>query len=347
MKLYISAMNVHHGGGRTLLTALLEALPADIATIALLDARMPVPGELPPNVSIKPVTPSICARLSAERWLAKNVRADDTVICLGNLPPVFKLNGAVTVFLQNRYLVDGTPLKDFPFKVRLRLWVERIWLARAASHAQAFIVQTPAMKAALLASGVTGTLRVSVRPFVSRDLSCGRRRPSQRQEARTKMHNFLYVASGEPHKNHRRLIEAWRLLAHDGLYPALHLTVGEEAPSLRTWIDQQRQLHRLEIVNHGILPPAQMDSLYRSATALIYPSTIESFGLPLVEARNAGLPILASEADYVRDLIDPEESFDPSSAVSIMRSVKRFMGLTEAGLPLMDARAFIDKLRET
>jgi glycosyltransferase involved in cell wall biosynthesis len=64
---------------------------------------------------------------------------------------------------------------------------------------------------------------------------------------------------------------------------------------------------------------------------------MESFGLPLIEARQAGLPILASELDYVRDIVDPEESFDPFSARSIVRAVTRFMGVEQAALPLGNA----------
>ena len=78
--------------------------------------------------------------------------------------------------------------------------------------------------------------------------------------------------------------------------------------------------------------------------ALIYPSTLESFGLPLIEARDAGLPILASELDYVRDTVDPEESFDPHSPISVARAVKRFLGIQEQRLAITDAKAFLQNI---
>ena len=87
-----------------------------------------------------------------------------------------------------------------------------------------------------------------------------------------------------------------------------------------------------------------LGDLYNQAGALIYPSTLESFGLPLIEARQANFPVLASEFDYVRDELDPDQSFDPSSEVSIARAVKRFMGLNESGLPLVDAKAFFSHI---
>jgi hypothetical protein len=42
--------------------------------------------------------------------------------------------------------------------------------------------------------------------------------PSDRTKERQ---GFLYVASGEPHKNHRNLVEAWTLLAEEGIKPGL------------------------------------------------------------------------------------------------------------------------------
>ncbi len=60
-------------------------------------------------------------------------------------------------------------------------------------------------------------------------------------------------------------------------------------------------------------------------TALIFPSKTESLGLPLIEAASAGLPIIASELDFVRDVCVPNETFDPYSSTSISRAVKRLL----------------------
>ena len=84
--------------------------------------------------------------------------------------------------------------------------------------------------------------------------------------------------------------------------------------------------------------------LYGKASALIYPSTLESYGLPLLEARAAGLPILTGELDYVRDIVDPEQTFDPRSALSIARAVKRFMGAPQKRPPGETAERFLERL---
>ena len=76
---------------------------------------------------------------------------------------------------------------------------------------------------------------------------------------------------------------------------------------------------------------------------MIYPSLFESFGLPLVEAQSFGLPVLAAERDYVRDVITPAESFDPESAVSIARAVMRHLSLTQSQT-LISVSEFLEKV---
>jgi glycosyltransferase involved in cell wall biosynthesis len=91
------------------------------------------------------------------------------------------------------------------------------------------------------------------------------------------------------------------------------------------------------------MPHEKVLSLYATARAMIFPSTSESFGLPLIEATHAGLPILASELDYVRDVCSPVQTFDPTSAISIARAVKRFLAVAE---PVLQIRSPHDFLRE-
>ena len=151
------------------------------------------------------------------------------------------------------------------------------------------------------------------------------------------------MASGEPHKNHLNLIKAWSLLAQQEIYPSLTLTLSEKKFSeLVSWIEQQKREYSMNVFNLGLISEGEIQDLYLNATALIFPSTLESFGIPLIAARDAGLAIVASELDYVRDIVDPEVTFDPASPLSIARAVKRFLGEKEETLRLLDARGFLD-----
>ena len=349
MKLFIHAVNVHQGGGSSLLNALLEALPPDLKSVALLDARMEIIPQMPEGMQIIHFQPTIMKRLQAEFRLAGSVREGDSVLCFGNLPPLFKLSGRVSVFVQNKYLLEDTGLNCFSWKTRFRLKVERFWFKWRAFNADQFIVQTRSMKSALESRlcghtdsrGDKPTIPILILPFLKTLADCRRSITLQMRETSNE-YDFLYVASGEPHKNHRRLIEAWCLLAEDGLFPSLCLTLDEIVfADLCAWIEKKKEQLGLRLDNRGLLSHDKVVQLYGRVGALVYPSTIEALGLPLIEARQCGLPVVAAELDYVRDVLDPEQSFNPDSPISIARAIKRFMGVEERPLPLRGAADFL------
>ena len=275
-------------------------------------------------------------RFRAELTLRRLAADADAVLCLGNLPPLFRLAAPVTLYLQNRNLVGPRDLGEFRFSDRLRIAVEREWLRSRLSNVDEILVQTPTM-AALVRRHFGREARVL--PFLPGDMNTG--------APQDKRFDFIYVASGEPHKNHRTLVEAWALLAREGITPSLCLVLGaNDAGPLIAWIEERAQggldLHLF----HG-LPRVEVLRLYAASRALVFPSGFESLGLPLLEARAAGLPILAGELDYVRDVVEPAQTFDPASAVSIARAVKRHLGMHEAPVSPVTAELLFEEIERS
>lgn len=344
MRLVIYAVNVHQGGGAVLLNALLSSINMDdLSCLAFLDRRLKLPEIFFDKIRFKRVSPRIVNRFFAELALKNSVKDDDVVLCFGNLPPMFKLNAKAMLFIQNRYLIDVISLKHFNIKARLRIALERVWLKFFCKNINTIIVQTPSMRYCV--SNHLGRETV-ILPYTY-TINTFSRTALKIKSANETKYDFIYVSSGEPHKNHKQLVEAWVLLAVEGIYPVLCLTLNEENnQELVKWIYDMVSKYDLKIVNTGFVIQSVIADCYKQAKALIYPSTFESFGLPLIEARQAGLPVLASELDYVRDVLDPEESFDPHSAVSIARAVKRFLGVPEQALPLTNATDFLNYILE-
>lgn len=330
MKLIVSAANVHQGGGRTLLLSLLEA--ARVPMIVFVDARLVPPPKLPDNVELIVVEPTIAARVSAERTMASLGVPGDVLVAFGNLPPLFATPAKVYVYIQNRYLTSDCSLGGLPFRAQLRIQLERLWL-RLCLRDATILVQTPSMVREVQTSlGRDAVLA----PFGAANEQTRSKAPAE--------FDYVYVASGEPHKNHRKLVEAWELLAGEGIYPTLRLTLDPSRErELCLWLNERTQRHALRITI-GQFAAEEMMSAYASASALIYPSLFESFGLPLIEASQAGLPILASERDYVRDVVAPRETFDPESAVSIARAIKRHMRLNLEVSALPSAEDFLARI---
>ncbi len=323
-RLLFYAPNVHTGGGFVLLQAVLKSWPVDSILIAWLDIRARSRLELPTDAQVEWVSPSFSSRLKAELTLAKFASTDDQILCFHGLPPLFRSKSKIIIFQQNRNYLGMLPLEAFSWRTRQRLrfeqTVSRIFRERCSSY----WVQTPSMARDLKYWYGDKPVSIRVLPFSQStvQMSCD-------EEAQW---DFLYVADGEAHKNHRRLVEAWVILATKGFKPSLALTLSSRDASLLAWIQQQIEMHGLKINNLGQLPHDKILRIYGESKALIFPSVSESFGLPLIEARQAGLPIVASELDFVRDVCEPVQTFDPNSPTSIARAVRRFVG--QADLPL-------------
>ena len=315
MTLIVHAPNVHQGGGRTLLLSVLNAIAAD-DSLALLDSRLDRTST-PPALAVECFSPTLLGRWRAERRVKSLAKPGDTVLCFGNLPPLLRNQGEVVVFLQNRYLFGQRDLRAFTLWERLRIRLERLWFAqRMDASSMAIYVQTPSMADELQRE--TG-IKARVFPFAPLETP-----PMDALEE--PQFDFIYVASGEPHKNHRQLIDAWKLLGQQGILPSLCLTLDPHTnAALVQHLQSINREHGLRITNLGTVATSEMAQSYRQARALIYPSALESFGLPLIEAAELGLPILASELDYVRDVVTPVASFNPHSPLSIARAVKRFL----------------------
>jgi glycosyltransferase involved in cell wall biosynthesis len=336
MRLLFHAPNVNTGGGLRLLRDVLSVAPSPIAW-AQLDRRTGS-ADLPlPAVPVHLVANTLLSRLAAEWRLRRECRAVDVALCFHGLPPLFPLRGSTVVFVQNCLLIDRDGLRGYPTPVRFRIALERLWFAALQNSCSRYIVQTPTM-AIKLKRYLRRPAEIIVSPFAGVDEPAGFAGVSPTAD----QVDFVYVASGEAHKNHMALLEAWELLAETGLYPSLALTLDSRADTeLCERIRQRADIRQLAISICGPLPAEGIQRLYGRARALIYPSLKESFGLPLIEAARAGLPIIASERDYVRDVVVPVQTFDPSSPRSIARAVRRFLGKADPAIELGTAGAFL------
>jgi len=131
---------------------------------------------------------------------------------------------------------------------------------------------------------------------------------------------FLFVGSREPRKNLAGLLDAYSDLLREatpGETPDLVLA----GPS--GWNDRsiRRRLADLgptgKVRTLGYCPPEQLFVCYQEALALVYPSFHEGFGLPILEAMAAGLPVLTSDRGAMREvageaalLVDPDQKAD-------------------------------------
>lgn len=112
---------------------------------------------------------------------------------------------------------------------------------------------------------------------------------------------ILFVGSLKPHKNLERLIKAYqkfclRLEEKREKIPELVLVGFEErrtAPIYRL-IKELRLENRIKFT--GYVRDSELVTLYSGATIFVFPSLIEGFGLPLLEAQACATPVICSNA---------------------------------------------------
>ncbi len=123
---------------------------------------------------------------------------------------------------------------------------------------------------------------------------------------------LLYPAKRWAHKNHDRLFEAFRLIRARHPELRLVLTGGGHDPASAP--------DGVEIL--GYVDEEALVSLYRRATAVVFPSLYEGFGQPPLEAMACGCPVAASNAAALPEVCgDAARLFDPSSAEAIAAAV--------------------------
>jgi glycosyltransferase-like protein len=154
---------------------------------------------------------------------------------------------------------------------------------------------------------------------------------------------FLSVGGIEPRKGSIYLVEAMSILARElDPSPALVVVGGHSFQDYTRYRDEVLAgLPRLglelgrDVILAGSLTDTGLHEWYRSADALAFPSTKEGWGLAVLEAMAADLPVVSSDIAVLREYLTPDESAvmtqvaDPVSLARGMRRVATDAALRE------------------
>ena len=130
----------------------------------------------------------------------------------------------------------------------------------------------------------------------------------------------LYVGRDAPHKNLDRLVCAFAATDLQRRGGSLVLVGVGDAPARR--LRSLAAGSGTRLVVPGVVPQERLEELMASCAVLVQPSIEEGFGLPVAEALAAGVPVAASSAGaLVEILAGRRPTFDPFDVSAMARAI--------------------------
>ncbi len=223
----------------------------------------------------------------------------------------------VVVSLQNKginfyhgqqivYLHLPFILTDHRFDVRVdgtKLWFyQNVFsksIFRSLRKVDLTVVQTQWMKSALIRKAHVEAKRIVVQQpdISSNEIMAFDDTPNNRKR-------LFYPATAFFYKNHITLLKALKYAQYRGYSNyELILTIRENDNNYTQKLCNFVRDNNLNVFFCGRISRQQVFSMYKKSV-LVFPSYVESFGLPLLEARMTGSPIIASDTPFCREILD-------------------------------------------
>jgi len=314
-KLGVSAYNIHTGGGKIVLLAFLKSKTAEFSSITcFIDSRLNIEFENFSNVRFVKVKPSLFSRLKQEYFYKKASKNFDQFFFLGNLPPIFKLENKTVLFLQNRLLISPPYINKASLKAALRSFLELCWFNLFLKNADIVQTQTSTMLNIFKKNYIMKKCEIA--NYLDVEELTNFRNEFELQNLPKEKNSFIYICSQDSHKNLERLILAFSNVGAMKLNYTLYLNIPPNSYYCK--------LAKKNNVNLILITANERSEILKSiycADFLIFPSYLESLGLPLIEAQALGTKILASNLDFVFEVCTPISTFDPFDIESITNSI--------------------------
>ena len=184
----------------------------------------------------------------------------------------------------------------------LKLWLYQNVISKMAfrslKKADVTVVQTRWMQEALAnQAGIPPERIILQQPDISGN-GIGQYRDTPENRKR-----FFYPATGMAYKNHMTLLRALQYARDKGLQDyELVLTIRPTENAYTKMLYAYAGQWGLNVIFGGQISREQVFELYTRST-LVFPSCVESFGLPLLEARMTGSPVIASDTPFCREIL--------------------------------------------
>lgn len=136
---------------------------------------------------------------------------------------------------------------------------------------------------------------------------------------------IMYVGQHSAHKNLHRLMTAHQQLLEDNPNLQLVLVGGitKSGEQNKTWAEDKKYKN---IIFTGFVSDAQLAWLYENCSAYVFPSLMEGFGLPPLEAMHFETPVVSSNATCMPEVLgEAAIYFDPENVDEMASQIKKVL----------------------
>jgi glycosyltransferase involved in cell wall biosynthesis len=140
---------------------------------------------------------------------------------------------------------------------------------------------------------------------------------------------LVYPANFWRHKNHEMLLTAFAIACRSGLPADVRLVCTGAPGARRDWLERVTRGMGLggRVEFPGFLPREELRGLLVGARGLVFPSLYEGFGLPVVEAMAAGVPVACGNTTSLPEVAgDAALFFDPRIPDAMARAMVALAG---------------------
>lgn len=242
-------------------------------------------------------------------------------------PCYFSFKTHEVMRFANAYVTNPTKesWKVMPWKAWLRMRLYRLNQIRLLRKAEYLITQSDAVKKGLIRITGLPDCRVKVVPNV---LPLVFKNARVEHVADNKWIDVLCIAAPVPHKNLDIISSVIRVLKDKyGIGNVrFHLTIPEDT-SLYKRIASDFSSNGLSecLVNHGRCTQQQLIDIYNQGDICLLPTLLETFSASSLEAMYFGLPIVATDFEFNREVIDdaglyykPMDAEDAASKIALI-----------------------------
>ena len=308
-KILIDSLYINSGGGKEILDLIINYVykhNLEIFFLFLLDMRYSVPVHSNKKIDFVKISTSEKAR---KIFYIKN-KNFESYFCLSNVPPPIYIDNPCSIYFHNDLFFN--PFKsNLGFTTSIKNWIKKTYIISKMNKSYDWCVQTELMKKKL--NNIYGIENNKIHVYPIFDSN---------KNIITKTNNsFLYVCNSSKHKNHQRLMDAF-IKSSNKIHTKLHLKLTlSDDDFKKSEYNRTNIPDNLLIQNIGIVSKEKLSNLYLESKFLIFPSLNESLGLPLIEAVNRGCFIIASDKEYVKEVVNPSIVFNPYSSDSISEAI--------------------------